>query len=129
MLSYYEILELVKHRDGDGCKLCGKIPTDSDRYFLHHVISVREGGSDNPSNRILVCPQCHGYIHSDNNSGNVIRRPDSTAEIIACRVGCNLLVFENDGMVVRCKGDHLADCPKSRSRCMITSACWRVHNK
>lgn len=45
------------------------------------------------------------------------------------RLECKHLERWQSGDRVDCKGEHLADCPKSRSRLVITSACWRVHNK
>ena len=44
------------------------------------------------------------------------------------RTTCNKLACFCDGMLVNCSADALSDCPKSRSRCIITSACWRVNN-
>ena len=30
---------------------------------LHHICEVSEGGSDDPSNLIALCPTCHGLYH------------------------------------------------------------------
>ena len=45
------------------------------------------------------------------------------------RMECDKLIHEADGSVIYCDGESLSECPKSRSRLIITSACWRVNNK
>jgi hypothetical protein len=39
---------------------------------------------------------------------------------------CEFLTFEKDGHLVQCPVD--CECPKSRSRWIVTTACWRVKN-
>ena len=42
---------------------------------------------------------------------------------------CNFLNQNVDGDVVRCVAEKLIDCPRSRSRGIITTACWRIRQK
>ncbi len=42
------------------------------------------------------------------------------------RMECDKLIHEADGSVIYCDAKSLFGCPKSRSRLIITSACWRV---
>lgn len=45
------------------------------------------------------------------------------------RCKCRELFLNETMDVVSCEAIYLNQCPKSRSRLMITSACWRVYNK
>jgi len=48
-------------RPRNSCQLCGA----KDRLLIqHHVIPKSEGGNDDPSNRVLLCPSCHYRVHS-----------------------------------------------------------------
>jgi 5-methylcytosine-specific restriction endonuclease McrA len=48
----------VKMRDGNGCVLCGNVPTE-----LHHYKSRAQGGSDYPENLVSLCRMCHEHVH------------------------------------------------------------------
>ena len=49
---------LIQQR-GNKCELCGATGT----LHAHHIKPVKDGGSDNDSNLLLVCPKCHKRIH------------------------------------------------------------------
>ena len=54
MKYYYKIFEYIP------CELCGwnKGPRD-----IHHIIEVSQGGKNEISNLISLCPNCHRLIH------------------------------------------------------------------
>jgi RNA-directed DNA polymerase len=46
------------------CPVCeGRITKDSG-WQVHHILPKSEGGKDNPSNLVMVHPNCHRQIHS-----------------------------------------------------------------
>ncbi|MFT8257815.1 MAG: HNH endonuclease [Candidatus Symbiodolus clandestinus] len=36
---------------------------EEDEWDIHHIIPRREGGSDEPSNLMLLRPNCHRQLH------------------------------------------------------------------
>lgn len=46
-----------------GCSICG---WDDAQPDVHHIIPRCEGGSNDNSNLIIVCPNCHRVIHTTN---------------------------------------------------------------
>ena len=44
------------------CKICGKPSVN-----LHHVLYRSQGGTDEPSNLIPLCYDCHSGHHNNNN--------------------------------------------------------------
>ena len=49
-------------RDNFTCLHCGKKEDPNNPTFqIHHLIFKCLGGSNDPSNLILVCPECHKY--------------------------------------------------------------------
>ncbi len=44
------------------CKICGSMAVN-----LHHVIYKSQGGTDDPSNLIPLCFDCHFNHHNKNN--------------------------------------------------------------
>lgn len=49
----------ILKRDGYKCVGCG----NTRRLQVHHIIPVSAGGSDDPSNLITLCSDCHEQIH------------------------------------------------------------------
>jgi RNA-directed DNA polymerase len=46
------------------CPMCGGKITDQTGWNTHHIISREDGGSDNPSNLVMLHPNCHRQLHS-----------------------------------------------------------------
>ena len=51
--------KLIKAR-GSSCQHCGKKP---ERLHIHHIQHTANGGSNDPSNLILLCVSCHQLEH------------------------------------------------------------------
>lgn len=52
--------EIVYDRADEVCERCGEdTKGESLRLHVHHITPVSEGGSDNYSNLIALCPNCH----------------------------------------------------------------------
>lgn len=63
------------NKDGRAlCSVCDWKPPGGEWRMLHahHVVPVRHGGSDEFSNLILLCPNCHALVHL---SGVYPRKP------------------------------------------------------
>lgn len=76
--SFYateEWKETVKHvwaRDNATCQRCGKdhnVNRNEGAFHIHHIVSfmVRDLRSD-PSNLVLLCKECHRFVHSRENT-------------------------------------------------------------
>lgn len=57
-----ELREFVKNRDGFTCRNCF-IKNDSLALQVHHIVPVSNGGTDDLSNLILLCYDCHTSVH------------------------------------------------------------------
>lgn len=53
--------EAILNRDGYTCQICGKKHT---RLEVHHIIFRSKGGTDDESNLITLCEDCHSGIHN-----------------------------------------------------------------
>ena len=53
--AWKTIRGLVLQRDGFKCALCDK----ANGLQVHHIVSVRDRGNENPSNLITLCQSCH----------------------------------------------------------------------
>ena len=62
--NYYRIFENIP------CELCQWDKTTRD---LHHIIEVSNGGTNELSNLLCVCPNCHRMIHNNLVSKNDIQ--------------------------------------------------------
>ena len=51
------------HRWIHGCELCG--PSMGQWLEAHHIKYRSHGGTDDPSNRIMLCKGCHDMAHSN----------------------------------------------------------------
>jgi len=58
----------VWRRDRGICRRCGAIARNRDRFHIHHIVSfqVKELRAD-VDNLILLCPDCHNWVHSTKN--------------------------------------------------------------
>lgn len=60
----------IDARDKRKCRACGK-QTDPEatgltkRAHRHHIVYASAGGSDEPFNRVTLCPKCHNAEHHD----------------------------------------------------------------
>lgn len=46
------------------CQHCGEKEDPMNRSFeVHHIIPRAEGGTNDPSNTILLCKECHRAVH------------------------------------------------------------------
>lgn len=52
--------EAVLHRDNYTCQICGKKHA---RLEVHHIIFRSQGGTNDESNLITLCEECHAGIH------------------------------------------------------------------
>lgn len=46
------------------CPICEERITKESGWNVHHILPKSEGGKDNPSNLVMVHPNCHKQIHS-----------------------------------------------------------------
>lgn len=68
----------IESRDNGYCQCCGYGKNEPDLmgvFHVHHIIAVQYGGSDNKTNLVLVCNNCHTLIH-DYEKGRFL--PDKT---------------------------------------------------
>jgi hypothetical protein len=59
----YPTRQEVRQRDGERCRWCGR--NGSSGLQVHHIRYRSQGGSDHPSNLILLCQQHHEEAHSN----------------------------------------------------------------
>lgn len=63
--SWEALAKYILERDGATCRRCGGThagPAHSNRYTgweVDHIVPVRNGGTDDPSNLRLLCHHCH----------------------------------------------------------------------
>lgn len=53
--------EAILHRDNYTCQICGKKHT---RLEVHHIVFRSQGGTNDESNLITLCEDCHSGIHN-----------------------------------------------------------------
>ncbi len=61
-LSKRTISKILK-RSKKGCSICGWNKASCD---IHHIVHRKHGGTNDNSNLIVVCPNCHREIHEHN---------------------------------------------------------------
>lgn len=66
-LEWKSIAKSVKKRANGFCERCG---IQHKRLHIHHIIPIKDGGDIvcSPSLLIVLCPKCHGFIHSKRNT-------------------------------------------------------------
>ena len=53
--EWFDYKNTIIARDNHTCQKCGA----TKRLQVHHIVPLRHGGNDEPSNLITVCPKCH----------------------------------------------------------------------
>lgn len=56
-------LRTIGERQRYRCTVCHQLFREEDEWDIHHIIPRREGGSDEPSNLMLLRPNCHRQLH------------------------------------------------------------------
>ena len=56
-----ELRNVILNRDGHKCCDCG----DVNRLQIHHIVERANGGSNEESNLITLCPKCHAEKHKN----------------------------------------------------------------
>ena len=54
--------DFIKERDSFTCRKC----FNKDKNFnlqVHHIVPISNGGNDSNENLILLCYECHTYVH------------------------------------------------------------------
>lgn len=62
-----DVRQLVLKRDDYSCQLCGTVGSQAGgntTLHLHHKVSTADGGSNEPSNLMTLCEDCHYHHHS-----------------------------------------------------------------
>lgn len=60
-----DIREFIKNRDNNTCQMCCKYD-ESYNMQVHHITPVSDGGTDEYTNLILLCYECHKTVHQKN---------------------------------------------------------------
>ncbi|WP_197424711.1 HNH endonuclease [Natronomonas sp. CBA1123] len=67
------VREFLRQDRGNECELCGTNNADGDVDLeIHHRVPKSEGGTDQPSNLMLVCRQCHQRHHGNTPSDRAV---------------------------------------------------------
>lgn len=59
-----EVREYIKNRDMNRCTICS-YSQNMYKLQVHHIIPVKEGGSDDYNNLVLLCYECHKEVHQN----------------------------------------------------------------
>lgn len=73
----------VWRRDKGVCRRCGKIVRTREGFHVHHIVSfqVKELRTD-INNLVLLCPECHRWVHSTKNTnGDFIKEYNQEGNI------------------------------------------------
>lgn len=64
------LIDRIKQRAGHRCEGCGAAAGDESertgrpmKLVVHHRIRVKDGGTDDPENLVLLCDDCHHTEH------------------------------------------------------------------
>lgn len=60
-----EIRKYILDRDSYCCGKCKSSYSDDKMMQVHHIVPVSDGGTDEFTNLITVCRNCHKKIHND----------------------------------------------------------------
>jgi hypothetical protein len=64
--KYQWLFEII----GSKCEVCGF----DDVIEVHHIVPIKEGGDESPSNLLILCPNHHSLIHAGLLGINKIQR-------------------------------------------------------
>lgn len=56
--TYRKESQQLREQSNGICQLCGK---QVDRVLVDHIIEIKDGGTDTPDNRMVICYSCHKY--------------------------------------------------------------------
>lgn len=73
--DWKDIRRRTLRRDGGRCQECG---ASRRPLHVHHIVSLSRGGSDDPSNLVTLCEDCHSQYHSHMGGGRRSRWVPST---------------------------------------------------
>lgn len=68
-----QILSLFRRQQGK-CALCGHAISRETGWHDHHVIRRVDGGPDTLDNRVLLHPNCHALVHSQDRQVDLLHR-------------------------------------------------------
>ena len=70
--AWKQIMKFVYTRDNHQCKRCGTSGTDENRLHTHHIKPWKKNPDSrlDKENIILLCRNCHVWVHSRKNTGN-----------------------------------------------------------
>lgn len=54
------VRQQIQDRDGEGCNNCHRT---TEELYVHHLIPIKNGGSNSIDNLVLICETCHHYVH------------------------------------------------------------------
>ena len=91
-----EIRRTVLRRDGGRCQECG---TRQHPLHVHHIVSLSRGGSDDPSNLVTLCEDCHSQYHSHMGGAGRSRRVPSTRPTFYPQLGRALTTYDGNLIV------------------------------
>lgn len=84
--SWGQVAKYVRERDGHRCTRCGTmqpgLPKNwnrGDAWDVDHIVSVRNGGTDDPANLRLLCADCHIVVGYEQRAAE---RPESAQTAI-----------------------------------------------
>lgn len=56
--GWNNIRKSILERDHHQCQVCGKKPSGQ----VHHLVTRRDGGGNEPTNLVILCGQCHMLV-------------------------------------------------------------------
>lgn len=62
--NWNEVSEECKARDNNRCVNCGQPRGGRYKLNAHHIISLRQGGTNTLDNLVTLCEACHASVHS-----------------------------------------------------------------
>jgi 5-methylcytosine-specific restriction endonuclease McrA len=75
------VREFLRQDRGNECELCGTNDADGEVDLeIHHRVPKSEGGTDQPSNLMLVCRQCHQRHHGNTPSDRAVEAESPSDE-------------------------------------------------
>lgn len=63
-MSWWEISAAVRKRDNNYCVPCARAGKYVKGKDVHHIISLRNGGTTTMANLMTVCDDCHNRRHN-----------------------------------------------------------------
>lgn len=73
-------VEITKQRGGPDCRVCRWEAPRRTMMHAHHVVPISKGGTNERTNLVQLCPNCHALAHYEYRLGS---RPDTVLDLIA----------------------------------------------